>query len=76
METKVKLSAESIGVKDELFNLSHAERLLQHQDLKGLTDWQLTDKEFMYTNGIIIRTGTGTDKESGSTEYPAKSGKT
>jgi hypothetical protein len=63
METTVKLSCQSLSVKDKLFEISHAQNLLDVEKRLGFQNWQLTDKNFTLKDGIIERATKGADNE-------------
>jgi hypothetical protein len=76
MTTKVYLDCKSLGITGKVFNIDHAQALLQYQVRKKFTDWELTPKKgYQFKDGIITRTNKGADKEpsepgadTGSTE--------
>jgi hypothetical protein len=66
MATQVYLDCKSLGIVKQPFGVEHAQALLQYQQQKGFTDWELTPKQgYSFKDGIITRTNKGADKEPG-----------
>ena len=66
MTTEVYMDCKSLGIKAKSFKINHAQALLQYQNKKKFTDWELTPKKgYQFKDGIICRTNKGADKEPG-----------
>lgn len=69
MTTIVYMDCKSLGIKGKVFNIDHAQALLQYQVKKKFTDWELTPKKgYQFKDGIITRTNKGADKEPSQPE--------
>lgn len=72
--TMVKLTEKKSGEERE-FTITHAQDLLDLEKKMSVSNWELTDSNFVLENGIIKRTNTGDSKESTS-EEPANTSNT
>jgi hypothetical protein len=65
MVSKVKLSCAVLGIEGREFDLPHAERLLQYQERKRKTDWQITPGSgYQFHNGVISKTSNRGSKKA------------
>ena len=52
-ETTVKMSCAVLNVKNQEYEITHAQDLINLEKKMGVDNWKLTDPQFTLENGII-----------------------